>query len=60
MAIQIETVDDTDYVAAEGEDVVKENEGVKEEVEKEEGEATESDRGGEKKEKEEAEIDDVD
>ena len=60
MAIQIETVDDTDYVAAEGEDVVKENEGVKEVVEEEEGEATERDRGGQKKETEEAEIDDVD
>ena len=53
-------VDDTDYVAAEGEDVVKENEGVKEVVEEEEGEATERDRGGQKKETEEAEIDDVD
>jgi len=60
MAIQIETVDDTDYVAAEEEDVIKENESVKEVVEKEEGEATERDRGGEKKETEEAEIDDVD
>ena len=60
MAIQIEMVDDTDYVAAEGEDVVKENEGVKEVVEEEEGEATERDRGGQKKETEEAEIDDVD